>query len=70
MLKNMSKVLEIEKVLWQMSLEDRWEVARWLLDNLPTLPSGESVYDLALPVLKRAWARRGRGVRDLATNPR
>ncbi len=38
--------------------------------HLPKLPPGESVYDLALPVLKRAWARRGRGARDLATNPK
>ena len=36
--------------------------------NLPKLPPGESVYDQALPILKRAWARRGRGARDLATN--
>lgn len=34
------------------------------------LPPGESVYDQALPILKRAWARRGRGARDLATNPK
>lgn len=38
--------------------------------HVPKLPPGESVYDLALPVLKRAWARRGRGARDLATNPK
>lgn len=37
---------------------------------LPKLPPGESVYDLALPILKRAWARRGRGARDLATYPK
>jgi len=40
------------------------------LAHLPKLPPGESVYDHALPVLKRAWARRGRGLRDLATNPK
>lgn len=40
------------------------------LADLPKLPPGESVYDHALPILKRAWARRGRGVRDLATNPK
>jgi hypothetical protein len=34
------------------------------------LPRGASVYDLALPVLKRAWARLGRGTRDLASNPK
>ncbi|MCP5528131.1 MAG: hypothetical protein H7A47_15170 [Verrucomicrobiales bacterium] len=38
--------------------------------NLPKLPPGESAYDVALPVLKRVWARRGRGKRDLATNPK
>ncbi|MHB8522488.1 MAG: ribbon-helix-helix protein, CopG family [Limisphaerales bacterium] len=38
--------------------------------DLPELPPGESVYDHALPILKRAWARRGRGARDLATNPK
>jgi hypothetical protein len=37
---------------------------------LPELPPGESVYDHARPILKRAWARRGRGARDLASNPR
>ena len=41
-----------------------------LPEGLPRLPPGASVYDLALPVLKRAWARRGRGTRDLATNPK
>lgn len=40
------------------------------LPDLPELPPGESVYDQALPILKRAWSRRGRGVRDLASNPR
>jgi hypothetical protein len=38
------------------------------LAGLPKLPPGESVYDSALPILKKAWARRGRGTRDLATN--
>lgn len=38
------------------------------LERLPKLPPGKSVYDKALPVLKRAWARRGRGARDLASN--
>jgi len=40
------------------------------LKDLPKLPPGESFYDRALPILKRAWARRGRGLRDLATNPK
>ena len=39
-------------------------------EDLPKLPPGESFYDKALPILKRAWGRRGRGVRDLATNPK
>ncbi len=38
--------------------------------DLPKLPPGESFYDKALPILKKAWARRGRGARDLATNPK
>ena len=38
--------------------------------DLPELPPGESFYDKALPLLRRAWARRGRGRRDLATNPK
>ena len=38
--------------------------------DLPELPPGESFYDKALPVLKKAWARRGRRRRDLATNPK
>jgi len=40
------------------------------LAHLPELPPGESVYDHAFPILKRAWARRGRGARDLAANPK
>lgn len=40
------------------------------LTGLPKLPPGKSVYDKALPILKRAWARRGRSARDLATNPK
>jgi hypothetical protein len=38
--------------------------------DLPAVPPGESFYDKALPILKKAWARRGRGRRDLATNPK
>ena len=38
-------------------------LAKW-----PKLPPGESLYDSALPILRKAWARRGRGTRDLATN--
>ncbi len=38
--------------------------------DLPELPPGESFFDKALPILKKAWARRGRGRRDLATNPK
>ena len=38
--------------------------------TLPLLPPGESFYDKALPILKKAWARRGRGLADLATNPK
>ena len=38
--------------------------------DLPELPRGESFYDKALPILKKAWARRGRGKRDLSTNPK
>ena len=34
--------------------------------DLPPVPPSESFYDKALPVLKKAWARRGRGRRDLA----
>ncbi|MEO8427792.1 MAG: CopG family transcriptional regulator [Verrucomicrobiota bacterium] len=40
------------------------------LANLPKLPPGESVYDLALPVLKKAWARNRKLPLDLATNPK
>jgi hypothetical protein len=38
--------------------------------DLPELPPGESFFDKALPILKKACARRGRGRRDLATNPK
>ncbi len=38
--------------------------------KLKKLPPGESFYDQALPILKKAWARNGRLPRDLATNPK
>ena len=38
--------------------------------QLPELPPGESFYDHALPILKKAWKRNGRLPRDLATNPK
>ena len=38
--------------------------------DLPELPPGESSYDKALPILKKAWARNRRLPRDLATNPK
>jgi hypothetical protein len=38
--------------------------------DLPVVPPGESFYDKALPILKRAWARNRRLPRDLATNPK
>jgi hypothetical protein len=38
--------------------------------DLPKLPPGESFYDKALPILKKAWARNRRLPRDLATNPK
>ena len=38
--------------------------------DLPKLPPGESFYDKALPILKRAWARNRKLPRDLATNPK
>ena len=38
--------------------------------DLPELPPGESFYDKALPILKKAWARNQRLPRDLATNPK
>jgi len=39
-------------------------------EDLPELPPGESCYDQALPILKRAWARNRKLPRDLATNPK
>jgi hypothetical protein len=38
--------------------------------HLPELPPGQSVYDKALPILRKAWARNRRLPRDLATNPK
>ena len=38
--------------------------------DLPELPPGKSVYDQALPILKKAWARNRRLPRDLSTNPK
>ena len=37
-------------------------------DGGPELTPGESLYDKALPILKRAWARNRNLPRDLATN--
>ena len=38
--------------------------------KLPPVPAGESAYDAALPVMEKIWARGGRGLPDLATNPK
>lgn len=38
--------------------------------DFPPLRPGQSFYEQALPILKKAWARRGRGKSDLATNPK
>jgi hypothetical protein len=38
--------------------------------DLPELPAGESVYDKALPILKKAWTRNRGLPRDLSTNPK
>ena len=51
-------------------LEKQLPVKTSSLKDLPKLPPGKSFYDQALPILKKAWARRGRGKRDLATNPK
>ena len=51
-------------------LEKQLPLRSSALHNLPKLPPGESFYDQALPILKKAWTRRGRGLRDLATNPK
>ena len=51
-------------------LEKQLPVKTSSLKDLPKLLPGESFYDRALPILKRAWMRRGRGLRDLATNPK
>jgi len=39
-------------------------------EDLPKQPPGKSLYDKALPILKRAWARNRNLPRDLATNPK
>ncbi len=41
-----------------------------LPSDLPKLRPGESFYDKALPVLKKAWARNRGLPRDLASNPK
>jgi hypothetical protein len=38
--------------------------------GLPELPPGESAYDKALPILRKAWARNRKLPRDLASNPK
>lgn len=40
------------------------------LPHDPPAGPAPSVYDRARPILKKAWARRGRGLRDLATHPK
>jgi hypothetical protein len=35
MLDQMKSVLEIEMALRQLPPQERWEIARWLLENLP-----------------------------------
>jgi hypothetical protein len=42
MIAHMSRVLEIEQALRQMSPEDRWEIARWLLEDLQKHPSSRA----------------------------
>jgi Ribbon-helix-helix protein, copG family len=39
-----------------------------LIKSLPKLRLDQSFHSQALPILKKAWTRRGRGLRDLATN--
>jgi hypothetical protein len=38
--------------------------------SLPELPPGASLYEKALPALKKAWARNRNLPRDLGTNPK
>ena len=38
--------------------------------DFPKLAADESFHEQALPILKRAWTRRGRGARDLASKPK
>jgi hypothetical protein len=43
----------------------------WVIHDpklLPPVPPGESFYKKALPILGKAWARKRRGIPDLATN--
>ena len=51
-------------------LEKQLPVKASSMKGLPKLRPGQSFYDKALPILKKAWMRRGRGLRDLATNPK
>ncbi len=46
-------------------------VRECLEKHLPDqLPPGQSCYDKALPILKKAWARNRKLPRDLSTNPK
>ena len=49
-------------------LQKRLPVRTSPLRDLPKLWPGHPFYYKALPILKKAWMRRGRGLRDLATN--
>jgi len=51
-------------------LERQLQPANPSLKGLLKVPPGGSFYDKALPILKKAWSRRGRGKSDLATNPK
>jgi hypothetical protein len=42
MLDHMSSVLEIERALKRLPREERWEVARWLLDDLHEATLGDA----------------------------
>ena len=51
-------------------LEQQLPKPRATPEDLPVLQPGESFYDKALPILKKAWARNRKLPRDLATHPK
>jgi len=54
----MNTVLEVEQALRQLPPEDRWEVARWLLDDLQDHAASQATAQAAPPLPDYSARRR------------